>query len=52
MGRSYPVSAVEYSEQLSINLDVLDNRERLNLIDVVSHGYLRRIFQQYESFGL
>jgi hypothetical protein len=52
MVRSRPMTAIDYSQQLAINLDELDKRERLNIHDVVDHDYLRRVFHQYESFGL
>jgi hypothetical protein len=41
MVRSRPMTAIDYSQQLAINLDELDKRERLNIHDVVD-----------ESFGL
>ena len=52
MGRSNASSSIDYSQQLSMNLDELDNRERLNIDDVVCHDYSRRIINQYLSFGL
>jgi hypothetical protein len=52
MIRSRPVTLIDYSQQLAVNLDELQKRERLNINDVVDHGYLRRVFHQYESFGL
>ena len=52
MSRSRLATSIDYSQQLAINLDELDKRERLNIHDVVSHGYLRRVLHQYESFGL
>ena len=52
MSRSRLATSIDYSQQLAINLDELDKRERLNIHDVVSHGYLRRVLHQYESFVL
>ena len=52
MGRSRLITSIDYSQQLAINLDELDKRERFNTNDVISHNYLQRVFQQYESFGL
>ncbi|CAM4945108.1 unnamed protein product [Rotaria socialis] len=52
MNRSRILTSVDYSEQLANNLDQLDKRERLNINDIINHAYLRRIFLQYESFGL
>jgi hypothetical protein len=52
MVRSRLVTSIDYSQQLAINLDELEKRERLNINDVVGHNYLRRVFYQYETFGL
>lgn len=52
MNRSRNITSVDYSEQLANNLNQLDKRERVNINDIVNHDYLRRIFHQYESFGL
>jgi hypothetical protein len=52
MARSRSLTAIDYSQQLAINLDELDKRERLNINDVLGHDYLRRVLYQYESFGL
>ncbi|CAF4745372.1 unnamed protein product [Rotaria sp. Silwood1] len=52
MSRSRLATSIDYSQQVAINLDELDKRERLNINDVVSHGYLQRVLRQYELFGL
>jgi hypothetical protein len=52
MIRSRATTSIDYSQQLAMNIDELDKRERLNVHDVVSHHYLRRILDQYKSFGL
>ena len=41
MNRSRLATSIDYSQQLAINLDELDKRERLNIHDVVTHGHLR-----------
>lgn len=52
MSRPYPATSIDYSKQISANLDELHNRERINTNDVICHPYIRRILQQYQSFGL
>ena len=52
MARSRPMTMTDYSQQIAMNLDELDKRERLNTNDVIAHAYLQRVFLQYESFGL
>ena len=52
MNRSYVALSVDYSQQIASNPDELDNEERINVNDVVSHGYVQRILAQYQSFCL
>lgn len=53
MGRRSNIpTSNDYSEQLSMNLNDLDNRERLNIDEIVFHDYSRRIIKQYQSLGL
>ena len=52
MSRSRLTTSIDHTQQLAMNLDELDKSEQLHLHDVVNHGYLRRVFHQYESFGL
>ena len=52
MNRPRTIGSIDYSQHLANNLDQLDKRERLNINDIIKHGYLRRVFHQYASFGL
>lgn len=52
MNQSRQLTSIDYSQQLAINLNQFDKRERLNMNDVINHDYLRRVFDQYKSFGL
>ncbi|CAF3682521.1 unnamed protein product, partial [Rotaria socialis] len=52
MGRSRPITFIDYSQQFAMNLDDLDKRERININEIITHEYLKQILRQYESFGL
>ncbi|CAF1437325.1 unnamed protein product [Adineta steineri] len=43
---------VSVCTMLTHNLHELNKREQLNVHDIISHEYLRRVFRQYELFGL
>jgi hypothetical protein len=52
MGRSRQLTSTDYIQQIATNIDELDKRERIDVNDVVIHGYLRQILKQYEIIGL
>ncbi len=52
MGRVRQLTSVDYSNQLSINMNELNKREKMNVNDAVSHRYLQQILHQYERLGL